>query len=156
MTPTRILPDLQCSILCEDIRREVTGMLTLVGVLHVIPVPQVPFPIFKMFLMNRWTAGVGQFNETVRFMAPDGTTVIRKTDIRFALKDAAHNATNVSFLGQLQLPAPGLYYIEVLVDDVMKLRFALPVVLVQQPGAEQPPVPPPSEAPGESPAAPAK
>jgi hypothetical protein len=146
MTPSRILPDLQCSIICEDIRREVTGMLTLVGVLHAIPVPQVPFPIFKLFCMNRWTAGVGQFNETVRFVAPDGMTVLRKSDIRFALRDASHNTTNVTFLGQLQLPTSGVYYMEVLVDDVMKLRYPVPVVLVEPPPGSQPPSPQPPEA----------
>ncbi|MBI5384757.1 MAG: hypothetical protein HZA90_08710 [Verrucomicrobia bacterium] len=156
MTPTRILPDLQCSLICEDIRREITGSLTLVGVMHALPVPQVPFPIFKMFVLNRWTAGVGQFIETVRFLAPDGATVLRKSDIRFALRDAAHNATNVTFLGQLQLPTQGLYHIEVLVDDVMKLRYPVPVVLVQQqPESEPPPAPPQGTAPGpDSPVAP--
>jgi len=142
MTHTRILPDLQFSVVCEDVRREVTGGFTLVGVLHLLPVPQLPFPIFKLFVLNRWTAGVGQFTETVRFMAPDGTTVVRKSDVRFALKDPVHNATNMSFMGHLQLPAAGVYYIEVLVDDVMKLRYALPVVLVQPPpGSEAPPAP---------------
>jgi len=146
MTPTRILPDLQCSLVCEDIRREVTGGFTLVGVLHLLAVPQVPFPIFKLFAFNRWTAGVGKFNETVRLVGPDGTTVLRKSDGRFELKDPSHNATNVTFLGQLQLPVAGLYHVEVLVDDVMKLRYPLPVVLVQQPGAQEaPPVAPQGE-----------
>ena len=137
MLPTRILPDLQCSILCEDIRREITGGCTLVGVLHVLAVPQVPVPIFKLFAFNRWTAGVGKFSETLRLIAPDGTTVLRKSDGRFELKDPAHNATTVTFLGQLQLPVAGIYHVEVLVDDVMKLRYALPVLLVQQPGAAE-------------------
>ena len=57
MTPTRILPDLQFSLVCEDIRQEVTGMFTLVGVVEVIPVRQVPVPIFKLFAVNRWTSG---------------------------------------------------------------------------------------------------
>ena len=150
MTPTRILPDLQFSVVCEDVRREVTGGFTLVGVLHILPVPQLPFPIFKMFVLNRWTAGVGQFTETVRLIAPDGTTVVRKSDVRFALKDPVHNATNMSFMGHLQLPVAGVYYIEVLVDDVMKLRYALPVVLVQQPGTEAPPAPVVPEGEGEA------
>ena len=41
-----------------------------------IRVPKLPVVAFRLCLFNRWTAGVGQFNETVRFMAPDGTTVL--------------------------------------------------------------------------------
>ncbi len=151
MTPTRILPDLQFSVVCEDVRREVNGMFTIVGVLSVIPVPQLPVTVFKMFVVNRWTCGVGQFTETVRLVGPDGTNVLRKGDIRFSLKDAAHSSTNLTFLGQLQLPAPGIYHLEVLVDDVMKLRYPLPVLQVQPPpGAEAAPTPP--EAPQPPPA----
>ncbi len=137
MTPTNILPDIQFSLVCEDIRREVNGMFTAVGVVSVIPVPQVPVTVFKLFLINRWTSGVGQFLETVRVLGPDGTTVLRKSDVRFALKDATQSATNVTFLGQLQLPAAGLYQIEVLVNDVRRLRFPVPVVLVQPPSGSE-------------------
>ena len=140
MTPTRILPDLQFSVVCEDIRRELGGTFTLVGVINAIAAPQFPIGLFKLFVFNRWTAGVGQFTESVRLVAPDGQTVLRKCDVRFALQDAVHSDTHASFMGQLQLPAPGVYHIEVLVDDVMKLRYPLPVVLVQPPpGTEQPP-----------------
>jgi hypothetical protein len=138
MTPTRILPDLQFSIVCEDVRREMNGMFTAVGVLSVIPVPQLPVTVFKMFVVNRWTCGVGQFTETVRLVGPDGQTVLRKNDIRFALQDPAHSATNVAFLGQLQLSAVGVYHVEVLVDDVMKLRYPLPIVMLPPPQGSEP------------------
>jgi hypothetical protein len=152
MTPTRILPDLQFSLVCEDIRRELNGMVTLVGVVNVVPVPQIPITVFKLFVLNRWTCGVGQFIETVRLVAPDGTTVVRKSDVRFALQEAVHTASNLTFLGQMQLPTAGVYYVEVLVDDVMKLRYPLPVVLVQPPpGSEPPPQAP--ETPAGSPSA---
>jgi len=41
--------------------------------------------------------------------------------------------------GQLQFQAAGAYYVEVEVDDVMKLRYALPIIEV-----------PPQESTGES------
>ena len=48
MNPTRILPDLQCSLLCEEVRQEVTGNFFLVGVINFIRVPQVPVVAFKV------------------------------------------------------------------------------------------------------------
>ncbi len=155
MTPNNILPDIQFSFVCEDIRREVNGMFTAVGVLSVIPVPQLPVTIFKLFLINRWTSGVGQFLETVRVLGPDGTTVLRKSDVRFALKDAAQCATNVTFLGQLQLPSAGLYQIEVLVNDVRRLRYPLPVVHVPPPAGSEGPAAPAETGETRAPAAPA-
>ena len=144
MNPTRILPDLQCSLLCEDIRQEVTGNFILIGVINFIRVPQLPVVALKLSLFNRWTAGVGQFTEGVRFIGPDQTTVLRKGEVKFALQDAALHATNFTIFSQVEFKAAGTYYIEVLVDDVMKLRYPVPVVLAPQPkpGQGAPPQPP--------------
>ncbi len=151
MQPTRILPDLQCSLLCEEIRQEVTGNFILIGVLSYIRVPQLPVVALKLSLFNRWTAGLGQFVETVRLVAPDQMTVLRKGEVKFVLQDAALHATNVSVFGQVEFKTPGAYYVEVLVDDVMKLRYPVPVIVAPPsppPGPGQPPPPPPAPAAG--------
>ena len=139
MTPSRILPDLQCSLLCEDVRQEATGNFILVGVIGIIRVPQLPVSALKLCLFNRWTAGVGQFLETVRLITPDQTTVMRKSEMKFILNDASQNATTVTFWGQVKFESAGAYYVEVLVDDVMKLRFPISISVV-----------PPPETPGEA------
>ncbi len=145
MQPTRILPDLQCSLLCEEIRQEVTGNFILVGVINFIRVPQLPVVALKLSLFNRWTAGVGQFTETVRFIAPDQTTVLRKGEVKFVLQDAALHATNFTIFSQVEFKTAGSYYIEVLVDDVMKLRYAVPVIVAPPPAQPQAPPTPPAQ-----------
>ncbi len=139
MNPTRILPDLQCSLMCEDIRQEATGNFILVGVINFIRVPQLPVVAFKLNIFNRWTAGVGQFTESTRLIAPDQTTVLRKGEVRFALQDAALHATNVSVFGQVEFKVPGTCFVEVLVDDVMKLRYPIPVIVAPPQHQQQPP-----------------
>jgi Family of unknown function (DUF6941) len=141
MQATRILPDLQCSLLCEEIRQEANGNFFLIGVINFIRVPQLPVVAFKLSVFNRWTAGLGQFIENVRLIAPDQTTVLRKGEVKFALQDANLHATNVTVFGQVELKAAGIYYIEVLVDDVMKLRYPISVMVAPPPG--QHPQPPP-------------
>ena len=138
MQPTRILPDLQCSLLCEDIRQEVTGNLFLIGVIGFIRVPQLPVVAFKLSVFNRWTAGIGQFTEGVRLIAPDQTTVLRKGEVKFALQDPNLHATNVTVFAQVEFKVAGTYYIEVLVDDVMKLRYPVPVILAPMPNQPAP------------------
>jgi hypothetical protein len=145
MEATRILPDLQCSLLCEEIRQEANGNFFLVGVLSFIRVPQLPVVAFKLSVFNRWTAGVGQFVETSRFIAPDQTTVLRKGEVKFGLKDASQHATNVTVFGQVQFKTAGIYFVEVLVDDVMKLRYPVPVIVTPPPNP--PPTPPAPPAP---------
>ena len=140
MQATRILPDLQCSLLCEEIRQEVTGNFILIGVINFIRVPQLPVVAFKLSVFNRWTAGIGQFIESVRLVAPDQTTVLRKGEVKFALQDAGLHATNVTLFGQVEFKTAGTYFVEVLVDDVMKLRYPVPVIVA----------PPPTQSPGQS------
>jgi hypothetical protein len=149
MQPNRILPDLQCSLLCEEIRQEVTGNFFLVGVINFIRVPQVPVVALKLSLFNRWTAGLGQFTETVRLVGPDQVTVLRKGEVKFALQDIALHATNVTVFGQVEFKSAGTYYVEVSVDDVMKLRYPVPVVVAppQQQQQPHPPQVPPAPAP---------
>ena len=144
MNATRILPDLQCSLLCEEIRQEANGNFFLIGVINFIRVPQLPVVALKLGVFNRWTAGVGQFVETSRLIAPDQTTVLRKGEVKFGLKDAAMQATNVLVFGQVEIKVAGTYYVEVLVDDVMKLRYPVPVVLVPPPNQPANPSAPPT------------
>jgi len=134
MTPSRILPDLQCSLLCEDVRQESSGNFILVGVVNYFRVAQLPVSALKLCLFNRWTAGFGQFVESVRLIAPDQTTVLCKSEMRFALHDVTHNATAVTVWSPIKFEAAGAYYVEVLVDDVMKLRF--PIAIILAPPAE--------------------
>lgn len=146
MQPTRILPDLQCSLLCEEIRQEVTGSFFLIGVVNYIQVPQLPIVALKLSLFNRWTAGLGQFTETVRLFAPDQTTVLRKGEVKFVLQDAALHATNVTMFTQVEFKQAGTYFVEVLVDDVMKLRYPVPVIVKPPQGQPHSPPGPPGPA----------
>lgn len=141
MNATRILPDLQSSLLCEEVRQEANGNFFIIGVINVLRVPQLPVVAGRLCIFNRWTAGIGRFNETIRLMAPDQVTVLRKSEMKFELHDAGAQATNIMFFGNVEFKTAGMLFVEVLVDDVMKLRYPVPVVVVPppNPNAQQPP-----------------
>ena len=130
--------------MCEDVRQEVTGKLMLIGVIQFLPVPQLPVTAGRLCIFNRWTAGIGQFTESVRLIAPDQTTVVAKGESKIELRDPAMSVTNALFFGNVKFETAGTYFVEVNVDDVMKMRFPLPVVVV----------PPPGQTPGTAPAKP--
>jgi len=71
-------------------------------------------------------------------IAPDQSTVIRNSQVKFQLQDPSHHATNVTVFGQAKFETAGTYYVEVLVDDVLKLRYPIPVRVVQPPGQQAP------------------
>ena len=138
MQATRILPDLQCSLVCEEVRQEINGNLFLIGVVNFLRVPQLPIVAGRLCIFNRWTAGIGQFSESVRLIAPDQTTVISKGESKFELRDPALSATNAMIFGNVKFEIAGTYYLEVLVDDVMKLRYPLPVIHTPPPAQNAP------------------
>lgn len=140
MQATRILPDLQCSLLCEEVRQEANGNLFLIGVINFIRVPQLPITAGRVCIFNRWTAGVGQFTECVRLVAPDQTTVVSRGESKFELRDPALSATGVMVFGQVEFKTAGTYYVEVLVDEVMKIRYPLPLIVTPLPN-QNPPAP---------------
>jgi hypothetical protein len=145
METNSILPDLQCSLLVEDVRQEVTGNFLLLGVINFIRVPQLPVVALRLNLFNRWTAGMGQFTETAKLIGPDQTSVIKKGELKFTLQETTHQATNVLALAPVEFKTAGTYYVEVSVDDVMKVRYPVPVILAPPPGhgpGQPPPQPP--------------
>ncbi len=132
--------------MCEEIRQEANGNFFLIGVINLIRVPQLPVTALKLSLFNRWTAGVGQFVEIARLIAPDQTTVMRKSEVKFTLQDPAQSATTFTVFGQVEFKTAGLYFVEVLVDDVMKIRYSIPVMVAppqNQPGSQPPAAPAP-------------
>jgi len=58
------------------------------------------------------------------------------------------HTSSVMVFGQVEFKTAGTHFVEVLVDDVMKLRYPIPVVHVPPPEQSQKPPPPPESAPG--------
>lgn len=127
-----IPPDLQAALLCEDVRQEMGGGHTLVGVINVLPAPVVPIGLFKLCLWSRWCGGTGQFVQDSSIMASDDDRPLAQASVTFQLPALDSHATNVHVFGGVQFPEHGLYHIEIRLDGSLRLRFPLPVIPVQQ------------------------
>lgn len=127
-----ISPDLQSVILCEDVRTEVSGAQTLVGVIGAIPAPQVPIGFFKLCLWSRWCGGIGRFHQDSRLLDPDDE-LVAEAGIDFELREIESSATNVHFFGGMQVKKFGIHHVEIRIDGDLRMRFPVPVVRVQQP-----------------------
>jgi hypothetical protein len=130
MDPNAILPDLQSCVLCEDVRCEINGMQTLVGVLNVIPAPALPITCFRLCIWSRWCSGSGSFRQKSRIIGMDEQQVLAQAEVQFELKEMEGHATNVHYFGGVQFQQFGMHHVEIFLESELKLRFPLPVVRV--------------------------
>ena len=128
-----ILPDLQAAILCEDVRTEISGQQSLVGVIGMIPAPVLPIAFFKLCLWTRWCGGKGEFHQKALILSCEDDRPIIHGEVKFTLPELDSHVTNVHILGGVQFTAHGVYHVELRLDGELKMRFPLPVVPVSQP-----------------------
>lgn len=135
---TSISPDLQATVLCEDVRTELSGQQTLVGVINVVPAPTVPIGFFKLCLWSRWCGGVGEFLQSSFILGCDDDRPIAQSEVKFSLAELESHVTNVHVFGGVQFPKYGIYHVEIHLDGELKLRFPLPVLQIQPQGQTAP------------------
>ena len=130
MEETAILPDLQSCVLCEDVRCEINGMQTLVGVINVIPAPSLPINCLRLCIWSRWCSGSGKFRQKSRIIGIDEQQVLAQAEVEFELKEMEGHATNVHYFGGVQFQQFGLHHVEIFLENELRLRFPLPVVRI--------------------------
>jgi hypothetical protein len=133
MTAGLIPPDLQAAVFCEDVRTEISGQQTLIGIFGVIPAHVLPIGFLKLCLWTRWCGGTGEFKEKSLILGCDDEKPIAQSELNFSLPGLDSYVTNVHVLGGVQFRQYGIYHVEIRLDDELKMRFPLPVVRVQQP-----------------------
>jgi hypothetical protein len=136
METDAILPDLQSCVLCEDVRCEINGMQTLVGVINVIPAPSVPVNALRLCIWSRWCSGLGKFRQKSRIIGVDEQQVLAQAEVEFELREMEGHATNVHYFAGIQFQQFGLYHVEVFLENELRLRFPLPVVRVTLPQSQ--------------------
>ena len=121
-----IEPDLQSSLMCDDVRQERNGKFILIGLFDVIGVPTFPAVFQRVCVVNRWCCGQGEFTQRSRIVKPDGTThVVQGQEVKIVLPDNEASATSVEFFMNVMFETEGTYWIEILLDGDMKVRYPL-------------------------------
>jgi hypothetical protein len=132
-------PDLQFSVLCDDVRREDNGKFMLIGLFEALGLPGFPFAYPLLCVVNRWCNGEGKFQQRVRIMGPNNQPIAEIPDSPVDLPSTMANVTAVSVFRGVQIPGPGRYWIEVLLDGDLKQRYPLMVLQVNPQQAPPPP-----------------
>ena len=130
-----MIPDLQSSLICDDVRQERNGKFILIGLFDSIGVPGLPLMIPRLCMVNRWCCGEGTFKQRNRIVGPDGgDVVVEGQDVPVQLGGAEATATAVEYFMNVQFAKAGVYWVETLLDGDLKLRYPLRVAVVKHGG----------------------
>lgn len=121
-----MVPDLQSSLLCDDVRQERNGKFIIIGLFDAVVVPQLPAIFQRLCVVNRWCCGQGQFLQRSKILKPDGATLlVEGKDVPVNLPDSEATATSVEFFLNVRFEEEGTYWVEILLDKDLKLRYPL-------------------------------
>lgn len=124
----KIKPNLQFSVLCDDVRREDNGKFMLIGLFEAINAKKFPATHPSLFVANRWCKGEGTFTQKIRIVNPKNNALIFQTDEQvFELADIDRHHTLISRFNNLVFPNPGKYWVELLLDNELVINY--PIIL---------------------------
>ncbi len=122
----KIKPNLQFSVLCDDVRREDNGKFILIGLFEAINAKKFPATHPALFVATRWCKGSGQFTQKIRIVNPKDNSAIFQTDDQvFELGDIDRHHTLISKFNNLLFPNPGKYWVEVLLDNELVINYPI-------------------------------
>jgi hypothetical protein len=122
----RLIPDLQSSVLCDDVRQERNGKFILIGLFDGLSVPRFPALFHRICVVNRWCCGQGRFRQRSRIIKPDGNTVlVEGREVQLRLPGSEATATSVEFFVNVKFESEGTYWVEILLEDDLKIRYPL-------------------------------
>ena len=122
----KIKPNLQFSVLCDDVRREENGKFILIGLFEAINSKKFPATHASMYIVNRWCKGEGAFTQKIRIVNSKDKSMVFQTDEQaFELADIDRHHTLISRFNNLIFPASGKYWLEILLDNELFLNYPI-------------------------------
>jgi len=128
-----MIPDLQSSLICDDVRQERNGKFMLIGLFDAIHTERFPSTFARLCLVTRWCSGKGTFTQRSRIIHPDQNKVLAKgKEVQVKLPSPEAAATSVEVFMNISFPEPGVYWVEILLDENLKIRYPLRVNPIQR------------------------
>ncbi len=128
----KMKPHLNFTLLCDDIRQELGGKISLMGIFENIYATSFPAIHPRLAIMNEWAEGQGEFEATLRILSPDRKTILRESVTRLKLADARFKHRDISIHLNIEFREPGTYWIENYLDGILVNSIPLNVMLVRE------------------------
>ncbi len=116
MAGTKIKPRLNYTIICDDVRQEMGGKFSLMGLFESIYAGTFPALHHRFAIVNEWSGGRGEFTVRIRLLAPDREQVLSESETKLSLFNETQRHRDISIRYNTTFKVPGTYWIETLVD----------------------------------------
>lgn len=120
-------PKLTFTILCDDVRQELGGKYSLMGLFEGISASSFPVVHPRFVILNEWTGGKGEFSIRIKLLSPNREQVLSESESRLALFQEAQRHREISVRYNTVFTFPGTYWVEILVDNEQAGLVPLPV-----------------------------
>jgi hypothetical protein len=132
MATNKIKPRLNYTILCDDVRQEMGGKFSLMGLFENIYANSFPAVHPRFAIINEWIGGKGEFKVRTKVLSPDKRTVLSESEAALSLYGETQRHRDISVRFNTAFPAPGIYWIEMLLDDERVALVPLPLQTVSE------------------------
>ncbi|MDP8262568.1 MAG: hypothetical protein P9M13_04615 [Candidatus Ancaeobacter aquaticus] len=121
-----ILPDLQFTILCDNVLKDERGKFSFQGLFETISATTFPCSHEVMFIANRWCNGYGTFTQQTRLVAPDNDSIIAEDEpTSFTLTNTDSRHTVVAKFNNVMFQAQGKYWFEIRLNGNPMIRYPM-------------------------------
>ncbi len=130
MASTKIKPRLSYTLLCDDVRQELGGKFSLMGLFESIYANAFPAVHPRFAIVNEWTGGKGDFTFKIRLLAPNKEEILSESEAKISLYAETQRHRDISLRFNTTFSAPGTYWIEMLLDNERVCLVPLPLQIV--------------------------
>lgn len=129
MASPKVKPRLLYTLLCDDVRQELGGKFSLMGLFESIYANAFPAVHPRFAIVNEWSGGMGEFTVNIRLLTPDRENIISESEAVIKLYSETQHHRDISIRFNTPFNIPGTYWIETIVDGE---RVGLTPLSVQQ------------------------
>ncbi len=117
MVNNKVKPRLSFTLICDDVRQEMGGKFSLMGLFESIFSHTFPALHHRFAIVNEWIGGRGDFTVRIRLLAPDRAQVLSESQTKLSLYNEKQRHRDISIRYNTTFKVPGTYWIETLLDD---------------------------------------
>lgn len=117
MAYNKVKPRLSFTLICDDVRQEMGGKFSLMGLFESIFSHTFPATHYRFAIVNEWIGGRGDFTVRIRLLAPDREQVLSESQTKLSLYNETQRHRDISIRYNTTFKVPGTYWVETLLDD---------------------------------------